>query len=55
VLGQLRQVAPEMGKPAGDDIISRDIVTQLNGFTFDHQIRHLHPRWKSKVKDKKAK
>jgi hypothetical protein len=31
--GEFRQVAPQMGKPAGDNIICGDIIPQFNGFT----------------------
>jgi hypothetical protein len=34
MLGQFRQVAPQMGKPARDNIICGDIIPQLDGFAF---------------------
>jgi hypothetical protein len=33
MLGEFRQVAPQMGKPAGNNIVSGDIIPQFNGFT----------------------
>jgi hypothetical protein len=36
MFGKLRQVAPQVSKPTGDNVVCGDVIPQLDSFSFEH-------------------